>query len=178
MNIFLFSVSFHEETKLVGTLCYRFSLKFEWNLSLLQYCHFVCWVKNFDQFPKKYRCERCDKFFPRASNYQRHLTNCSHRISHRYPTGPYHSKETVFEKLINLDIPEPDFFVSKHYGTLVPISVSFFSNLISEPIFNCNSEPRLLVRLLIEELVILSRSSSQQMLLTRKNQMNIVSTPS
>ena len=186
MNISLFSISFDEQGNLVGTLSYRSLMSYEKSFSLLQYDNHVCWVKNIDQFLKKYRCDHCDKFFPKVSNYQRHLTVCTDRVSHRYPKRPYQLKETIFEKLTNLEIPVQEFLyenlvvfdfesitvpdstlpnseMTRYIGKHVPISVSIFSNLLSEPIFICNSDPRLLVSKFIEELVILSQSSSQQL---------------
>ena len=135
---------------------------------------------------KKYRCDHCDNFFSKVSNYQRQLTVCTDRVSHRYPKGLYQLKKTVFEKLTNLEIPVQEFLYENlvvfdfestnvSYSTLpnsdmtryiekhVPISVSIFSNLLSKTIFICNSDPRLLVSKFIEQLVILSRSSSQQL---------------
>ena len=77
----------------------------------------------------------------------------------------------LYENLVVFDfesitVPQsclPNSEMTRYIGKHVPISVSVFSNLLSEPIFICNSDPRLLVSKFLEELVILSRSSSQQL---------------
>ena len=61
-------------------------------------------------------------------------------------------------------------------GKLVPISVSFSSNLVEEPIFICNSDPRLLVASFIgavENLAYQSKAKMKDVFLDIKTTMKI-----
>ena len=109
-------------------------------------------------------------------------------MKHIYPKNLYQLRETLFDKLDSFDIqytddqklfinlavfdfesiciPEEIFentetttWIGKH----VPISVSISSNLIAEPLFLCNSNPRDLVELFIDAVEGLATKSKAQM---------------
>ena len=108
--------------------------------------------------------------FNRTLNLERHVTICSERVKNVYPRNVYQIRGTLFDKLDSFGIKytseqklfknlaifdfesicvqEETFrdtntttWIRKH----VPISVSFSSNLVEEPIFICNSHPHHLV---------------------------------
>ena len=95
------------------------------------------------------------------------MITCSERVKHIYPKNGYQLRETPFEKLDSFNIAyreDQKLFknlavfdfesicvkaetyketeTTKWIGKYVPISVSISSNLIPEPIFLCNSDPR------------------------------------
>ena len=119
---------------------------------------------------------------------ERHLITCSERVKHIYPKNVYQLRETLFEKLDSFIIPyreDQEMFknlavfdfesicvkeetyteteTTKWVGKHVPISVSISSNLIPEPIFLCNSDPRHLVSSFISALEGLATQSKAQM---------------
>ena len=177
MNLQVYSICFDEKQSLIGVLSHQSAILFSDTISLLQYDNHICWTKNIDKFLKKYRCRNCENFWSRSFNFQRHIRTCSERITHRYPTGPYQFIETVFENVRNLDIEVENYlfknlvvfdfesitvhdqslnhtdsttFIGKH----VPISVSIHSNLIWQPIFICDINPRCLVTKFVPELLV------------------------
>ena len=117
-----------------------------------------------------------------------HLARCSERLKHIYPKNVYQLQETLFDKLDSFDIQykndqktfnnlavfefeyicipevkskntETTTWIGKH----VPISVSISSNLIAEPLFLCNSNPRDLVESFIDAVEGLATKSKAQM---------------
>ena len=109
-------------------------------------------------------------------------------MKHINPKNDYQLRETLFDKLDSFDIqytddqklftnlavfevesiciPEEKFknterttWIGKH----VPISVSISSNAIAEPLFLCNSNPRVLVELIIDAVEGLATQSKTQM---------------
>ena len=180
MNLQVYSICFDEKQNLIADLSHQ-SANFSDTISLLQYDNHICWTKNIDRFLKKYRCRNRDKFWSRS-----YIISCIECITHRYPTGPYQLNEIVFEKMRNLDIEVENYlfknlvvfdfesitvhdpflnhtdsltFIVKH----VPISVSIQSNLISEPIFICDINPRSLVTKFLLELLALSKRNSMEL---------------
>ena len=116
------------------------------------------------------------------------MITCSERVKHIYPKNVYQLRETLFEKLDCFNIPyredqklfenlavfnfesvcvkeetytetETQKWIKKH----VPRSVSISSNLIPEPIFLCNSDPRHLVSSFVSALEGLATQSKAQM---------------
>ena len=101
---------------------------------------------------------------------ERHLTTCSERVKNVYPRSVYQIRETLFDKLDSFGVnytSEQKLFknlaifdfesicvqdetfrdtnITTGIGKHVPISASISSNLVEEPIFLCNSDPRHLV---------------------------------
>ena len=139
-------------------------------------------------FFKSFRCSSCDTIFSNTGNLERRLITCSKRVKHIYPKNVYQLRETLFEKLDSFNIPYRDdqnLFknlvvfdfesicvrertyketeTTKWIGKHVPISVSISSNLIPEPIFLCNSDPRHLVSSFVSALEGLATQSKAQM---------------
>ena len=137
---------------------------------------------------KAFRCRTCDTFFSETGNLERHLVTFSDRVKHIYPKNVYELRETLFEKLDAFNIPykkeqklfktlsifdfeslcvkeesykqtETTTWIGKH----VPISVSFSSNLIPEPIFLCNANPYHLISSFITALERLATQRTAQM---------------
>ena len=105
-----------------------------------------------------------------------------------YPKTVYQLKETLFDKLDSFNIPYTDqqqlfrnvaIFdfesvcvredgfkdpeTTRWIGKHVPITVSIASNLLQEPIFICNSNPRALVSSFVNALENLAAQSKDQM---------------
>ena len=116
------------------------------------------------------------------------MFTCSERVKHNYPKNVYQLRETLFEKLDSFNIPnredqkllknlavfdfesicvEEETYeeteTTKWVGKHVPISVLISSNLITEPIFLCISDPRHLVSSFVSALEGLSTQSKAQM---------------
>ena len=112
----------------------------------------------------------------------------SKRVKHIYPKNLYQLRETLFGKLDSFKIPYKEdqklfknlavfYFESicvkeetcketettKWIGKHVPISVSISLNLLPDPIFLCNSDPRHIVSSLISALEGLATQSKAQM---------------
>ena len=141
-----------------------------------------------DSFFKFFRCSTCDTIFSKTGNLERHLITCSGRVKLNYPNNVYQLRETLFEKLDSFKIPyredrklfknlavfdfesicvkeetHKETETTKWIGKHVPISVSISSNLIPEPIFLCNSDPRHLVSSFVSALEGLATERKAQM---------------
>ena len=117
------------------------------------------------------------------------MKSCKDRIQHVYPKSVYTFRETLFDKLdgfgvryeedqklfINLAVFdfEPicvpsnelkDTNTTTWIGKHEPISVSISSNLLQEPIFLCNIDPKTLIVSFVEALVELASKSKAEML--------------
>ena len=169
LNIFLYDIDF-VDGELIGELALRSIQKFEKSVKLLRYNNHICYVSDMNSFFKSFRCSTCDTVFSMTGNLERHLITCSERVKHIYPKNVYQLRETRFEKLDSFSIPyreDQKLFknlavfdfesicvkeetyketeTTKWTGEHVPISVPISSNVIPEPIFLCNSDPRHLV---------------------------------
>ena len=156
--------------ELIGELARRSIQKFEKGVKLSRYSNHICYVSSMNSFFKFFRCCTCDTTFSMSGSFERHLITCSERVKHLYPKNVYQLRETLYEKLDSFNIPyrkDQKLFknlsvfhfestcdkgetyketeTTKWIGKHVPISVSISSNLIPEPIFLCNSDPRHLV---------------------------------
>ena len=145
-------------------------------------------MDNINALFKAFRCPTCDTYFQKTGNLERHLVSCSERVKHIYPKNVYELRETIFDKLDSFDlqytddqrlfanlavfdfesicIPEEKFkntetttWIGKH----IPISVSISSNVITKPIFLCNSNPRDLVESFIDAVEGLAEQSKALM---------------
>ena len=187
LNIFLYHIDF-VDGELIEELARRSIQKFEKSVKLLRYNNHFCYVSDLISFFKSFRCSSCDSIFSKTGNLERHLITCSERVNHIYPKNVYQFRETLFEKLDSSNIPHKedqklfknlavfDFEsicnkeeayketeTTKWIGKHVPISVSISSNLIPEPIFLCNSDPRHLVSSFVSTLEGLATQSKAQM---------------
>ena len=169
LNIFLYDIDF-VNGELIGELARSSIQKFEKSVKPLRYNNHICYVSDMNSYFKSFCCSTCDTIFSKTGNLERHLITCSERVKHIYPKDVYQLRETLFEKLDSFNIPyreDQNLFTNlavfdfesicvkeetyketettKWIGKHVPISVSISSNLIPEPIFLCNSDPRYLV---------------------------------
>ena len=187
INIFIYDIDLIDGA-MVGELARRSIKKYEKNVQLIRYNSHVCYVDNINALFKAFRCPTCDTYFQKTRNLERHLVRCSEHVKHIYPKNVYQLRETLFDKLDSFDIqytddqklfnnlavfdfesiciPEEKFkstetttWIGKH----VPTSVSISSNLITMPIFLCNSNPRVLVESFIDAVEGLATQSKAQM---------------
>ena len=165
-SIFFNDIDF-VDAELIGLLARRSMQKFEKSVKLLRYNNHICYVSDMNSFFKSFRCSSCDTIFSTTGNLERHLIKCSERVKHIYPKNVYQLRETLFEKLDSFITPYREDLklfknlavfdfesicnkeetyketeTTKGIGKHVPIWVSISSNLIPEPIFFCNSDPR------------------------------------
>ena len=186
-NIFLYDIDF-VNGELIGELARRSIQKFEKSDKLLRYNNHICYVSDMNSFFNSFRCSTCDTIFSKNGNWERHLITCSERVKHSYPNNVYQLGETLFEKMDSFNIPyreDQELFqnlavfhfesicvkeetyketkTTKWIGKHVPISVSISSNMIPEPIFLCNSDPRHIVSSFISALEGLATQSKAQM---------------
>ena len=184
LNIVLYDIDF-VDGNIIGELARRSVQKYEYTVRLLRYNNHICYVNNINAVFQSFRCPNCDTFFNRTFNLERHLTTCSERVKNVYPKNVYQTQETLFDKLDsfgsgytnertlfkNLAIFDfesicvqeesfKDTDTTKWIGKQIPISVSISSNLVKEPIFLCNSDPRHLVTSFIGALENLALQSN------------------
>ena len=187
LNIFLYDFDF-VNGELIGELARRSIQKFEKSVKFLRYNNHICYVSDMNYFFKSFRCSTCDTIFSKTGNLERHLITCSERVKHIYPKNVYQLTESLFEKLDSFNLPfreDPKLFknlavfnfeslcnkeetyketeTTKWTGKHVPLSNSISSNLIPEPIFLCNSDPRHLVSSFVSTLEDLATQSKAQM---------------
>ena len=187
INIFIYDIDLIDGA-MVGELARRSIKMYEKNVQLIRYNSHICYVDNINALFKAFRCPSCDTYFQNTRNLERHLVRCSERVKHIYPKNVYQLRDTLFDKLESFGIqytddqkfftnlavfdfesiciPEEKFrntetttWIGKH----VPISVSISSNLITVPIFLCNSNPRDLVESFIDAVEGLATQSKAQM---------------
>ena len=162
---------------------------YENNKNLLRYNNHICYVDDINTFFKRFRCPNCDTFIKRADNFHRHVKSCKDRIQHIYPKSVYTLRETLFDKFdgFGIGIEEEqklfknlavfdfesicvpsnelkDTNTTTWIGKHEPISVSFSSNLLQEPIFLCNKDPKTLIVSFVETLEELASRSKAELL--------------
>ena len=183
LNILLYDIDI-VDGDILGELARRSVQKYENTVRLLRYNNHICYVNNINAVFQSFRCPNCDTFFNRTFNLEQHLTTCSERVKNVYPRNVYQLRETLFDKLdsfgINWTSEQKNFkklaifdfesfcvqeetfrdtITTTWIGKHVPISVSISSNLVEEPIFLCNSDPRHLVASIIGVLENLASQS-------------------
>ena len=182
LNIFLHDIDFVYGEP-IGELARRSIQKFEKSVKLLRYNN----VSDMNSFFKSFRCSSSDTILSKTGNLERHLITCSERVKHIYPKNVYQLRETLFEKLDSFSIPhreDQNLFknlaifdfesicveeetyketeTTKWVGKHVPKSASISSNLIPEPNFLCNLDPRPLVFSFVSALEGLATQSKAQ----------------
>ena len=175
-NIFIYDTD-REEGEFVGELARKSVEMYEKDINLLRYNNHICYVDDINTFFKQFRCPICDSFIKHPSNFSRHLKSCKDRVQHNYPKTVYSLRETLFDKLDVLGISYNDdqklfkslaIFdfksicvpteelkgtnVTTWIGKYEPISVSISSNLIEEPVFLCDKDPKNLIVSFVEAL--------------------------
>ena len=187
INIFIYDIDLIDGA-MVGELARRNIKKYEKNIQMIRYNSHVCYVDNINALFKAFRCPTCDTYSQKTGNLERRLVRCSKLVKHIYPKNVYQLRETLFDKLDSFGIqytddqklfnnlavfdfesiwiPEEKFkntetttWIGKH----VPISVSISSNLITMPIFLCNSNTRDLFESFIDAVGGLATQSKARM---------------
>ena len=186
-NIFIYDIDI-EEGEFVGELARRSVEMYEKNINLLRYNNHICYVDDINTFFKRFRCPSCDTFIKYVSNFNRHLKSCKDRVQHNYPKSAYALRETLFDKLDafgisynddqklfkNLAIFDfesicvpteelKDTNTTTWIGKHEPISLSISSNLIEEPVFLCDKDPKNLIVSFVETLEELANKSKTEM---------------
>ena len=186
-NIFIYDIDI-EEGEFVGELARRSVEMYEKNINLLRYNDHICYVDDINTFFKRFRCPSCDTFIKHAGQFNPHLKSCKDRVQHIYPKSVYTLRETLFDKLDafgisynddqklfkNLAIFDfesicvpteelKDTNTTTWIGKHEPISVSISSNLIEEPVFLCDKDPKNLIVSFVETLEELANKSKTEM---------------
>ena len=150
---------------IVGEVARRGVQKYENTVRLLRYNNHICYVNNINAVFQSFRCLNCDFFLKKTFNLERHLTTCTERVKNVYPRNVYQIRETLFDKLDSFSINYTseqklfkkfaildfesicvqvenfrDTVTTTWIGKHVPITVSFSSTLVEEPIFLCNCD--------------------------------------
>ena len=186
-NIFIYDIDI-EEGEFVGELARRSVEMYERNINLLRYNNHICYVDDINTFFKRFRCPSCDTFIKYVSNFNRHVKSCKDRVQHIYPKSVYALRETLFDKLdafgisynhdqklfknlANFDFESicvpteelKDTNTTTWIGKHEPISVSISTNLIGEPVFLCDKDPKNLIVSFVEALEELANKSKTEM---------------
>ena len=166
LNILLYDIDI-VDGNIIGEHARRSMQKDNNTVRLLRYNNHIYYVSNINAVFQVFGCPNCDTFFSRAFNLEWHLTTFSERVKNVYPRNVYQIRETLFDKLDSFGIKytsEQKLFknlaifdfesicvqeeafrdanTTTWIGKHVPISVSISSNLVEEPIFLCNSDPK------------------------------------
>ena len=104
LNIFLYDIDF-VDGELIGELARRNIEKIKKSVKILRYNNHICYVNNINALFKTFRCTKCDTFFSKTGNLERHLLTCSDCVKRIYPKNVYELRKTLFEKLDAFSIP-------------------------------------------------------------------------
>ena len=91
---------------LIRELARRSIQNFETRVNFLRNNNHICYVKNMNSFFKSFRGSTCDTTLSRTANLERNLITCSERVKHIQPKNIYQLRETLFDKLDSLNIPD------------------------------------------------------------------------
>ena len=186
-NIFIYDIDI-EEGEFVGELARRSVEMYEKNINLLRYNNHICYVDDINTFFKRFRCPSCDTFIKYVSNFNRHVKSCKDSVQHIYPKNVYALRDNLFDKLDafgisynddkklfknvaifdfeSICVPTEelkDTNTTNWIGKHEPISVSISSNLIEEPVFLCDKDPKNLIVSFVEALEELANKSKTEM---------------
>ena len=64
-----------------------------------KYNNHLCYVNNINAIFQSLRCPKCNIFFNRTFNLERHLTTYSERVKNVYPRNVCQIREFLFDKL-------------------------------------------------------------------------------
>ena len=167
----------------------------------MRYNNHICYVDDINMFFKRFLCPNCDTFNSCAGNFHRQVKCCKDRIQHVYPKSIYTLRETLCDKFDGFGVTyEEDQKLLKNLAVFdfesicVPsnelkdtntttwigkhdaISVSISSNLLQEPIFLCNKDPKTLIVSFIEALEDLASKSKAETLLNFSSIENAIKT--
>ena len=186
-NIFIYDIDI-VDGDFVGELARRSVEMYKKNINLLRYNNHICYVDDFNAFFKRFRCPCCNTFIQKAGNFNCHDKTCKDRVQHIYPKSVYTLRETLFDKLgafgisyndnqklfrklaifefQSICVPSEqlkDTNTTTWIGKHEPISVSISSNLIDEPVFQCDKDPKALIISFVEAIEDLANKSKTEM---------------
>ena len=106
INVNIYSLDENDK----ATAIYKSAGLHEDTLYLDKYLNHVSYINNFKAYANKFSCRKCQQFFDRSNNCNRHELICDDSTRLKYPGGFYSSKKNVFEQLMDLgiDVAEPD----------------------------------------------------------------------
>ena len=185
-NIFIYVIDI-VDGDFVGELGRRGVEMYEKNINLLRYNNHKCSLDDINPFLTRFRCPSCDTFIQKAGKFNRHDKLRKESVQHIYPNSVYTLRENLFDKLDGFEISYNDgpksfnilaiFDFESIYvptedlkntdtttwiGKHEPISVSISSNLIEEPMFLCDKNPKTLSVSFVEALEELPNKSKNQ----------------
>ncbi len=83
------------------------------------------YIKDMKKYAKSYQCSRCDKFFKRPWEHERHERTCEAKVKYMYPGGVYHPPKAIFEKIGEEGIPVPEELKYSKYRATYDIEVYY-----------------------------------------------------
>ncbi len=116
----LFNVSIHVfecDTEMNLTSIHKPMKKRANVMHLLSWDHHLCYISNFTQLKRNYKCRSCGKLFKRYWLLRRHETTCTTTQALVFPGKYYKPSSTIFEKLetIGVEVAKADRFF-KHFA--------------------------------------------------------------
>ena len=146
----------------------------------------LSYIKDFNQYAKKWSCPLCSRHFEKLFNWQSHLKICSNSTCYRYPGGIMKRYETIFNELSAIGIKIPDseqfypFFIVFDFEAMLekikiqtseklvwtqkhhPISVSICSNVESftQPKCFVNPDMTALVTDMLDYMITIADAAS------------------
>ncbi len=94
-----------------AALCvYKSLCNYKETMYLNIYENHLSYIKNFQNYARKYQCDKCERFFEQHYHLKRHMKTCTNETKFKYPGGFVRPPMTIFEKLEECDIwvPEKD----------------------------------------------------------------------
>ena len=96
----VFSAELDVHNVVQGELLYRSrTLKMDMQsnvVDLLLVDNHTCLIRNLNVFFRRFKCIKCEQYFSRLFELNRHLKSCSEKSDHSYPGGKYTPTDTFF----------------------------------------------------------------------------------
>ena len=103
VNINVFQLLEHQKV----TVHYKSQSSFSDTLYLDMQGNHLSYVKDIDNYAKRYQCPRCDRLFKRYYYLKRHYSVCSKVTKYKFPGGFHKTSQTVFQELEKYGICVP-----------------------------------------------------------------------
>ena len=103
VNINVFQLLEHQKV----TVHYKSQSSFSDTLYLDMQGNHLSYVKDIDNYAKRYQCPRCDRLFKRYYHLKRHYSVCSKVTKYKFPGGFHKTSQTVFQELEKYGICVP-----------------------------------------------------------------------
>ena len=99
-RIFKVAINVYEQDEKRNTdLIFRTITESDNPLNLNLYGEHFSFIKNLAIYSQSYRCSKCDKIWSSSNHFHRHVRNCEAGVKHKYGTGTFELRPTVFEAL-------------------------------------------------------------------------------